>query len=191
MKVGKTTNQPKNATQKKSVPTWVTANERIRRMSRSNSGAGWVVDRRTNNHSRIKAPTTETALAGARQARALDYIAQYWEPGVSPPRFAAVTNARGSFAEGPVVPADSTVIDGDSANVLVTSPAAGGCRRNITIMLTDGHGGDSFNRSSLSTCTATTSSPNASCVSNGGAANRIYQQSGGANVDLASITAWS
>ena len=56
--MGSTTNQPKNAAQKNTVPTWATENDRILVSARSKSGAGCVRDRCTNSHSSTAEPRT-------------------------------------------------------------------------------------------------------------------------------------
>ena len=97
--------------------------------------------------------STGASGAGGRQSRALQYIEQYWRPGVSPPRTGSVTRCSQRYGSntctipGGITPNDNVVIDRDETNVLIRTPdgtSNGGCRRNFTIMLTDGHGGGSF-----------------------------------------------
>jgi hypothetical protein len=121
--------------------------------------------------------------ASARMARALETIRQYWQPGVSAVRFPATTFTRNAGAQngsvtweqGPIDPGDETVIDLDPANVLVTSPANGGCRRNFTIMLTDGHGGGDWDPDGAGPLPA---------ISRGAAAASIANMTGPGGVNL-------
>lgn len=84
--------------------------------------------------------------SNARQSRALQYLHDYWHLGVSPAQWQPPASAAGLTYNGlplfppGAVPNDQAVLDSDPSNVLV-SPGAPGCRRNISIMLLDGHGG--------------------------------------------------
>jgi hypothetical protein len=127
--------------------------------------------------------STGASGAGGRQSRALQYLDQYWRPGVSPPQAPPVTRCSQRYGSntctipGGIVPNDSVVIDQDDTNVLINAPdgtANGGCRRNFTIMLMDGHGGGSYGG-----------------IGNGPAAGAIFNipsiDGGGNAVDLSTV----
>jgi hypothetical protein len=116
-----------------------------------------------------------------RQSVALQYLEEYWRPGVSPPQTPLQRQPKNgkrygsptSWIPGGSIPRDSSVIDGDPTNVLVNAPTGlttGGCRRNFTIVLTDGHGGSRWNG-----------------LRPGDAAGNIYNMPGGQGVDLSSV----
>ncbi|MBI2376779.1 MAG: hypothetical protein HYV07_22465 [Deltaproteobacteria bacterium] len=122
---------------------------------------------------------------GGRQARALVGVRDYWKPGVSPAVGVNSTLFSPTAAEAPYFPAsnaatDNTVIDGDIGNVLVTAPGMGGCRRNFTLMFTDGHGGSTFDPDGAGPLAA---------VDNGQVAAQIYNMAGPGGVNLATAFA--
>ncbi|MEE2903727.1 MAG: PilC/PilY family type IV pilus protein [Myxococcota bacterium] len=96
--------------------------------------------------------STSASNAESRQARALQYVHDYWKPGISPPQTSPQLissqrqyGAPNRYIPGGFPPNDNQVIDQDQTNVLINAPngtTGGGCRRNFTIMLQDGHGGD-------------------------------------------------
>ena len=118
-----------------------------------------------------------------RQSRVMSYMHDYWMPGVSPPTTPAYTSSDYFSAGYRNIPAgrpanDGQVIDQDQMNVLVNAPhqfSNGGCRRNFTILLTDGHGGDG-------------DWPVGSGIGNGENAGRIFRMpSQDGNLDLSCV----
>lgn len=87
----------------------------------------------------------EASGAHARQSQVMEFVRNYWQPGTPAPQWVPGPMAATSptFFPSSPVPNDTSVIDSDTANVLVSSGAAG-CRRNITILMTDGHGGGAW-----------------------------------------------
>lgn len=85
--------------------------------------------------------------SGGRMGRALKYVRDYWRTGQSPTRFSPPASASGFLPAAPISniagagtgTGDGQLIDNDVSNVLVSAPPAG-CRRNITILMSDGEG---------------------------------------------------
>jgi hypothetical protein len=94
-----------------------------------------------------------------RVNRALQYVQQYFQHGASPPPF-TVPNISGVtmtdfFHEGALARDNGAgnFIDSDVANTMVSGTA--GCRRNFTVLVTDGHG-TGLDCNATGTCTAPT-----------------------------------
>lgn len=84
-----------------------------------------------------------TAWAG-RMTRALDYVHDYLDSNTAVyPQWAPGPMALGAFGLPPGVP-QGNFFRGDDSNVLRNNEAAGGCRRNFVIQLTDGHGENNY-----------------------------------------------
>ena len=150
--------------------------------------------RTTNCCANNNATNSSTAAAQyrARQARALYDIARYWDPTAAAPVFPETVIPRPRFA--PVAPSDpngppaiirlpgslghdENLIPNDASNVLTSAPPAG-CRRNFTIMLTDGHGGRAYNiQNDGQSCDVPAPLP-PFCITNDDAAALIYNQQG-------------
>lgn len=113
---------------------------RTTRCCGNSSGSPWS----TANYTRLPW-WDQNGNWASRQAVALQWLRDYWRPGVHAPRWMPGTGASGypQFFPPGTDPNDESVIDGDIANTMVTA-GAGGCRRNLTIMMQDGHGGGSY-----------------------------------------------